>query len=366
MVSVLIIACPCALGLATPTAILAGTSRAAEQGIIIKGGEIIEQLSRIDTIIFDKTGTLTRGELSVVNVTGFEGWNDSRVLSLVAGAESQSDHPVAVAISQMIGRASIEPVRIRNVEARPGFGLIGYHEAARVVIGNRSLMENEGVTLGAASEVGSAEMAKGRTVVFVANDSVVVGLITLTDRLRDEARAAVGDLKGMGIEVAMISGDNRATAKGIANAAGIESFESEIRPEQKQIIIESFRRAGRRVSMVGDGINDAPALAEATVGIAIGSGTDVAMETAGVVLVRSELQQVPAVVRLARATMQVIRQNLFWAFAYNVLAIPIAAGAFYPLFGWTLSPTIAAAAMAFSSVFVVTNSLRLSRGTVTA
>jgi Cu+-exporting ATPase len=366
VVSVLIIACPCALGLATPTAILAGTSRAAKQGIIIKGGDVIERLSHLNTIIFDKTGTLTYGELSVVGVTAFEGWSDSRVLSLVAGAESQSEHPVAMAISRMINRASIEPARIRNVETRPGFGLIGFHEAARVVIGNRSLMENEGVTLGPAAEVGSAEMAKGRTVAFVSNDNVIVGLITLTDQLRDEAQEVVSNLKEVGIEVGMISGDNRATAKGIANSAGIESFEAEIRPEQKQIIIESFRRAGRQVAMVGDGINDAPALAEATVGIAIGSGTDVAMETADVVLVRSELRQVPAVLRLARTTMKVIRQNLFWAFAYNVLAIPIAAGVFYPVFGWTLSPMIAAAAMAFSSVFVVSNSLRLNRQALTA
>ena len=361
VVSVLIIACPCALGLATPTAILTGTSRAARQGIIIKGGDVVERISELNTIIFDKTGTLTHGELSVVHVTGFESWGESKVLEILAGAESHSEHPVATAISRLTMRRGITPARIRNVEARPGFGLTGYHEAARIVIGNRSLMDKEGITLGAASEVSKLEMAKGRTVVFVAYDNAVVGLVTLTDKLRDEAQAVVADLKRLGMEVGMISGDNRATAKGIAESAGIESFEAEIRPEQKQIIIESYRRAGRHVAMVGDGINDAPALAEATVGMAIGSGTDVAMETADVVLVRSGLDQVPAVIRLSRLTMHVIRQNLFWAFAYNVLAIPIAAGVFYPAFGWTLSPMIAAAAMAFSSIFVVSNSLRLSR-----
>ncbi len=361
VVSVLIIACPCALGLATPTAILAGTGRAARDGILIRGGDILEKVTQTDAIIFDKTGTLTHGELEVVDVKTLGQVSERLLIRMAGSAELQSEHPIALSITRYMKQQNIEPIIVRNVVAKPGFGLVAESDGQRLIIGNRQLMEDEGAMFGQALNLSEMEMTKGRTVIFVAFDQQVVGIISVADLLRSEARSVVERLSKLVELVAMISGDNRQTARGIARSAGIENFEAEIKPEQKQVIIDSYRRAGYTVAMVGDGINDAPALATADIGIAIGGGTDVAIEASDIILVRSDLNSLPTLLYISQETMKIIKQNLFWAFAYNVLAIPIAAGAFYSSFGLVLTPSIAAAAMAVSSVLVVSNSLRLNK-----
>ena len=360
VISVLIIACPCALGLATPTAIMAGTGRAAREGIIIRGGDILERMTQVDTVVFDKTGTLTHGQLEVVDVTAFNSLPPDHLAGLVGGAESLSEHPIGRAMARYMRKHSIEPVEVSQVEARPGFGLSAEYDEKQLLIGNRSLMQNEAVSFRDHTPTVNQQMEKGHTVVLVALDHELVGMFAVADRLRAETADVIASLRN-GKRVSMISGDNKKTAEGVARVAGLDHFEAEIKPDQKQVIVDSYRRAGAVVAMVGDGINDAPALAAADIGVAIGSGTDVAIEASDVVLVRSDLLAVPKMFRVAHRTMKIIKQNLFWAFAYNVVAIPIAAGALYPAFGLTLSPMIAAAAMAFSSVFVVTNSLRLNR-----
>lgn len=364
VVAVLIIACPCALGLATPAAVLVGTGRGARDGIIIKGGDILEELSTIDTVIFDKTGTLTKGQLEVLSVRTFGQVAEQNLIRMVGSIESQSEHPVARAIAQYMRQRQIQPAVVRKVEARPGFGMTGECDGRMLVIGSRSLLEQEQINFGPSLLQGEKEMESGRTVVFVARDNQVVGLLSLADQIRPGAEEVIAQLQARLQRVTMISGDNRATAAGVARALGLEHFEAEIKPDQKKLIVESYRRAGFRVAMVGDGINDAPALAAATVGVAIGSGTQVAIEAADVVLVRPELSGVRRMLTLSGQTMKTIRQNLFWAFFYNVVAIPIAAGLLYPVSGLTLSPVLAALAMSLSSVFVVSNSLRLGRVTL--
>lgn len=364
VISVLIIACPCALGLATPTAILAGTGRAAREGIIIRGGDILEKITKIDTVIFDKTGTLTHGELAVVHVETFGQYSERNMIRMIGSAENKSEHPVAKAITRYMKMQQITPGVVKNIKARPGFGLLAEFDGRPLLIGNRALMESESVSFGQARKAGELEMAKGHTVIFASVDQQVVGLITLADKLRAESAGVIAELKKQSMTVTMISGDNRKTAAGVARSIGLEKFEAEIRPEQKKFIVESFSKSGFHVAMVGDGINDAPALAMADVGIAIGSGTDVAMESADVVLVRADLNNLLKMFSVARFSLKIIKQNLFWAFFYNIVALPLAAGLFYPIFGWSLSPIIAAAAMSFSSVFVVSNSLRLNRFTL--
>ncbi|MDH4157506.1 MAG: heavy metal translocating P-type ATPase [candidate division Zixibacteria bacterium] len=359
VISVLIIACPCALGLATPTAILVGGGRAAREGIIIRGGDILENLTRVDTVIFDKTGTLTTGEFEVIEVRTFGRMSERNLVRIVGSAEIQSEHPLAQAIVNHMQRHRIEKTMIRKVESRPGFGVTADCDGRRLVVGNRSLMQTEQISLGPSSHIGDQEMEKGRTVIFAALDGEVVGLISMSDRLRKDAKEVVGQLKTSMARLDMISGDTQRTAGGVARSVGLENFQAEVRPEQKKFIVDSYRKAGYNVAMVGDGINDAPALAAANVGIAIGTGTDIAIETADVVLIRPDLVNVLKLFDISRRTMRIIRQNLFWAFFYNLAAVPIAAGVFYPWFGLTLSPVIAAGAMAFSSVFVVSNSLRL-------
>ncbi len=361
VVSVLIIACPCALGLATPTAVLAGTGRAARDGIIIRGGDVLEKLSNIDTVVFDKTGTLTYGELEVVDVKTFGHVSEQSLIRLVGSIESQSEHPVAQAIVRRMKRQQVETAVVRNVISEPGFGMTGECDNRQLVVGNRKLMEAREISFGPALMQGEQEMEKGRTVVFAAVDGQVIGIMSLADRLRGDARDLIAELKDSMTKVTMLSGDNRKTAEGVARTLGLDSYEAEIRPDQKKLIVESLRKAGFKVAMVGDGINDAPALAAATVGVAIGSGTDVALEAADVVLVRSNLMDVRKMFEVSRQSMSTIKQNLFWAFFYNVIAIPVAAGVLYPIAGITMSPVLAALAMSFSSVFVVTNSLRLSR-----
>jgi len=361
VVAVLVIACPCALGLATPTAVLAGTGRGAREGIIIKGGDILEALSEIDTVVFDKTGTLTRGRLEVVGVKTFGQLSEQNLVRMVGSIESQSEHPVAQAIARHMHDRQITPVVVKKVESRPGFGVIGDCDRHQLVVGNRALLEQEGISLGPSLLQGERDMEMGRTIVFAAMDGQVVGLISLADQIRGEAKDLIAALKKRMQRITMLSGDNRKTATGVARSLDLEHFEAEIKPDQKQVIVESYRRAGFKAAMIGDGINDAPALAAASVGVAIGSGTDVAIETADVVLVRSELGAVLKMFKLSEITMKTIRQNLFWAFFYNLIAVPLAAGLLYPVFGLTLSPVMAALAMSLSSVFVVTNSVRLSR-----
>ncbi len=361
VISVLIIACPCALGLATPTAILAGTGRAAREGIIIRGGDVLQRLSEVDTLVFDKTGTVTYGKMEVVAVRAFTGMNEDSFIRLVGSAEIKSEHPLAKAIVRYMNQRQVERTDVVDVEALPGVGLRGRHENRALLIGNASLMKKEKVEFGESTEAAEQEMEKGRSVVFVALDGRVVGIVALADVIRSEAKEVITALKVRARHITMLSGDNYRTAGGVAKAIGIEAFEAEVQPSQKQMIVESLRKAGGKVAMIGDGINDAPALAAADVGVALGSGTDIAMEAADVVLVRSDMRAIPKMLLVSRLTMRVIRQNLFWAFVYNILAIPLAAGLFYPTFGLTLSPMVAAGAMAFSSVFVVTNSLRLNR-----
>jgi Cu+-exporting ATPase len=361
VVSVLIIACPCALGLATPTAVLVATGRAAREGIIIKGGRILEALANVDMVVFDKTGTLTHGRMEVVSVLTFGEVSERNLVQMAGSLETQSEHPVAAAIVRRMKTDRLETLVVKKAVARPGFGMIGEVEDRRLALGNRQLMEAEGVNLGTSLSEVEKEMEKGRTVVYAARDHQIIGAISLADRLRGEAAELVTALQEGNRQVAMITGDSRRIASGVARTLGLNQFEAEINPEQKKLIVESYRKAGFNIAMIGDGINDAPALAEANVGVAIGSGTDVAVETADVVLTRDDLGVIKIMFDLAEQSLRVIRQNLFWAFFYNVIAIPIAAGLFYPLFGLTLSPMVAAAAMSFSSVFVVTNSLRLNK-----
>jgi len=361
VISVLIIACPCALGLATPTAILAGTGRAAREGIIIRGGDILERITQLNAVIFDKTGTVTHGEFEVIDVVVMENHSRRELIRMVGSAEKQSDHPLAKAIVRFMNVEQIDATPVADVQARPGFGLEATYRGARLVIGNKALLESEKIDLSESEEAAAEEMNQGRSIIYAALDGNLVGLISLGDRLRGDAAGVVAGLKKNLGRVAMLSGDNYRTVAGVARSIGIEYYEAEVKPDQKQEVIEGYRKAGFCLAMVGDGINDAPALAAADVGVAIGSGTDVAVEAADVVLVGSELSDIARMFEVAKQSMRVIKQNLFWAFFYNVLAIPIAAGVFYPVFGWSLSPMVAAGAMAFSSVFVVSNSLRLNR-----
>ncbi|MBK7140513.1 MAG: heavy metal translocating P-type ATPase [bacterium] len=359
-IAVLIISCPCALGLATPTAVLAGTGRAARAGILIRGGDILEQISRVNVMAFDKTGTLTEGRLQVVHLAGFGGLPNQHLLSLLGSLECHSEHPIGKAIHRYVKDQEYIPVKLEKIESRPGFGMTARHDEQLLAVGNLALMQESAVTLGLAGAAAEAEMALGRTVVYVALNGRAIGVISVADTVRADAAPVVTELKQSLEKVVMLSGDNAVTASAVAGKLGIE-FVAEVRPEQKKGILDGYRRSGQIVAMVGDGINDAPALAAADVGIAVAGGTDIAIEAADVVLLRPDLHLLTRMLKLSRATLGVIKQNLFWAFFYNVIAIPVAAGLFYPLTGWTLSPMIAAGAMSFSSLFVVLNSLRLAR-----
>jgi P-type Cu+ transporter len=364
VISVLIIACPCALGLATPTAVLAGTGRAARAGILIRGGDILEKLAHIDAVLFDKTGTLTRGKLEVVSLKSLGGFSESQLKAYLNAVERRSEHPIARAIATATAGSGGDEIPVTDIIAKPGFGMSAQVLGKSLLIGSRDLLDSEGVDLGDTAQPLNDHRSNSQTAVLISFDRKLVGMVALADQVRPEAAEVVGMLRATHRTVTMISGDNRVVAGTIASQVGLESFEAEVRPDQKQALVASYRDKGHCVAMVGDGINDAPALAAADVGIAIGEGTDIAIETADVILLRSDLRTLPQAFRLARISIRVIRQNLFWAFFYNVLAIPIAAGLLYPVVGWTLSPMIAAAAMSFSSLFVVLNSLRLSRLTV--
>jgi len=354
--AVLVIACPCALGLATPTSIMVGTGKGAELGILIRGGEHLERASRLDTIVLDKTGTLTKGEPTLTDVVplGEFAGRPRELLALAAAAELRSEHPLAVAVVEAARAAGLAPAEPEDFEAVPGQGVVAGVKGRRVLVGTRKLMAAHGIDPKGAEEAAARLTDAGRTVVLVAADGALVGLLGLRDTVKEGAREAVAALQKMGLEVWMVTGDHSPTAAAVAREVGIAHVESEVLPEAKAEVVAALQRAGRKVGMVGDGINDAPALAVADVGFAIGTGTDVAMETAGITLVGGDLMGVVRAVRLSRAVLTNIRQNLFWAFFYNTAAIPVAALGY-------LSPVLAAGAMALSSVSVVGNALRLKR-----
>ncbi|HVX85490.1 MAG TPA: heavy metal translocating P-type ATPase, partial [Phycisphaerae bacterium] len=347
-VSVLIIACPCALGLATPTAVMVGTGRGAELGVLIKGGEVLERLEKVGVVVLDKTGTVTEGRPAVVGVRVREGFSEGEVLRMAASVEAGSEHPLAGAVVAEARRRGLALGSVSDFAAMPGRGVSGVVEGKRVAVGNAGMVE------GAAGGMG------------VSVGGVFAGEIEVRDVVKQTSAGAVAELRGMGMEVAMLTGDRRGVAEAVGKEVGIERVVAEVMPGEKAAEVERVRGAlgaGDRgaVAMVGDGINDAPALAAADVGIAMGTGTDVAMAASDVTLIGGDLRGVGMAVRLSRATMRTIRQNLFWAFVYNVIGIPLAAGVLYPVTGWQLSPMIASAAMSLSSVSVVGNSLRLRR-----
>ncbi len=359
-VAVLIIACPCAMGLATPTAIMVGTGRGAELGVLIKGGEALEALNRVDTVVLDKTGTLTAGVPALSDVVPVAGFDEAALLALAASAERGSEHPLGEAVVQAAQDRDLPLEDARDFRAHPGAGISARINERAVRIGTRALMREEGIALTEWADDAERLEAEGKTVLLVAADGRGAGLIALADPLKAGAAEAVADLHALGHELALITGDNARSAQTVAKQVGIQRVMAEVLPDGKAAAIADLQRQGRRVAMVGDGINDAPALAKADVGIAIGTGTDIAIESADIALMSGDLSGVGAALRLSRRTMRTIRQNLFWAFAYNALLIPVAATGLLNSLGGLV---LAAAAMAFSSVSVVSNSLRLRRFT---
>ncbi|HJQ54081.1 MAG TPA: heavy metal translocating P-type ATPase [Gemmatimonadaceae bacterium] len=354
-VSVLIIACPCAMGLAVPTAVMVATGRGAELGLLIKGGEILQRAGDVDTVVLDKTGTVTEGSPSVVRVVATADVTESELLEVAAALERHSEHPLASAIVRHAVDRGAKPADVAEFKSHTGIGVTGIVGGRRVAVGNASMMSQQGVQVPATSH----PTESGATDIYVAIDRAVQGMIVIADSIRPTSRGAVSELGTLGIDVILVTGDRRATAQSIARAAGIDNVVAEVLPADKLSEIRSLQERGKVVAMVGDGINDAPALAQADIGISMPKGTDVAIEASDIALMRSDLRAVPTAISLSRRTMQTMKQNLFWAFIYNVIGIPIAAGVLYPITGWMLSPIIASAAMALSSVSVVTNSLRL-------
>jgi Cu+-exporting ATPase len=360
-VAVLVIACPCAMGLATPTAIMVGTGRGAEVGVLIRSAAALERLQRVDTVVFDKTGTLTVGRPAVTDVVALAPATEDEVVALAAAAEQGSEHPLGEAIVARAKERGLALPPIAEFSTVPGKGIDALAPDGRVLLGNRTLMDARGIDVGPLAEPARRLAAEGKTAMYLAFAGRPLGLLAAADTLKPEAAAAVAALRRLGLAVVMLTGDHRLTAEAIARQAGVERVLAEVLPEDKTREIRALQGEGRRVAMVGDGINDAPALAQAEVGIAMGSGTDVAIEAADVTLMRGDLRGVVAAVELSRRTIRIIKENLVWAFGYNAVLIPVAAGVLYPLWGVLLSPILAGAAMAFSSVSVVTNSLRLRR-----
>jgi len=359
-ISVLIIACPCALGLATPMSILVGTARGAQSGVLFKSGEALEVLGKVDTLVVDKTGTLTEGKPRLSAVVAEPGFDEGELLRLAASLELASEHPLAASLVEAARERDLALEEPRGFESRTGKGVLGRVGEREVAIGNRGLLEELGIPPGSVASR-AEELRAGGTVMAVAVDRRPAGLLAVRDPLKSSTPDALRILREEGVRVVMVTGDARATAEAVARELAIEEIEAEVLPQEKERIVRRLQEEGRTVAMAGDGVNDAPALARADVGIAMGTGTDVAIESAGVVLVRGDLRAIARARRLSRATLRNIRQNLFFAFAYNALGIPIAAGALYPLAGLLLSPMIAAAAMTFSSVSVIANALRLRR-----
>jgi Cu+-exporting ATPase len=360
-VSVLIIACPCALGLATPMSVMVGIGRGSQSGVLIKNAEALEQMEKVDTIVIDKTGTLTEGRPKVTAVRPAQGLDETEVLRLAASLERGSEHPLAAAIIAAAEERGLTLSPASNFDSPVGKGVIGKVEGRDVVLGNRLMMQNAGIDVAGMETAADDLRADGATAIYVGIDGKPAGVIAVADPIKPTTPAAIAELKRLGLRVVMLTGDNATTAHAVARKLGIDDVAAEVLPEDKSKVVERLRAEGRIVAMAGDGINDAPALAASNVGIAMGTGTDVAMESAGVTLVKGDLTGIVRARHLSAATMRNIRQNLFFAFVYNALGVPVAAGILYPAFGILLSPIIAAAAMSLSSVSVIANSLRLSR-----
>jgi Cu+-exporting ATPase len=360
-VAVLIIACPCALGLATPMSIMVGTGRGARSGVLVRDAAALEQLATVNTVVLDKTGTITEGRPRVTSIAPAPGFDEATVLRLAAAVEAGSEHPLAGAIVGAARARGLPITPAAGFRAEVGLGVTARVEGRRIVLGNLALLERERVAPGALAQASDRLAESGHTVVHLAVDGRAAGLVAVADQPKPGAREAIAELRDDGVRVIMLTGDTRRSAEAIARAVGIDEVQAGVRPETKGDVVRGLRGEGRAVAMAGDGVNDAPALAEAHVGIAMGTGTDVAMETAGVTLVKGDLAGIVRAVRLGRATMRNIRQNLFFAFVYNAVGVPVAAGLLYPWFGILLSPIIASAAMSFSSVSVILNALRLRR-----
>jgi Cu+-exporting ATPase len=360
-ISVLVIACPCALGLATPTAIMVGTGKGAEYGILIKGGEALESTHKINTIVFDKTGTITEGKPEVTDIIAAPEITKERLLQIAASGEKGSEHPLGEAIVRGAEKEHLDLLKVDHFEAIPGHGIEVQIEGISTLIGNRKLMDEKSISLAGLEEASDRLAGEGKTPMYVAMNQKLSGIIAVADVVKESSEKAIRKLQSMGIEVAMITGDNRKTAEAIAKQVGIDRVLAEVLPQDKSNEVKKLQAEGKQVAMVGDGINDAPALVQADIGIAIGSGTDVAMESADIVLMKSDLMDVPTAIHLSKSTIRNIKQNLFWAFGYNVAGIPIAAGLLHLFGGPLLNPIFAAAAMSLSSVSVLTNALRLKR-----
>lgn len=363
-VAVLIIACPCALGLATPISIMVGTGRGAMMGVLFKNAEALEVMRKVDTLVVDKTGTLTEGHPELVSVTPAAGFDEEDIVRLAASVERSSEHPLAAAIVRGAEKRGVELVSAEDFQSVTGKGVTGMVTGRQIALGNIKLLQDMGVDAGDLPAQADALRAQGQTVMLLGVDGRAAGLIGVADPIKSTTEEAIRLLHDEGIEIVMLTGDSRKTAEAVAEKLGIDKVQAEVLPDQKAAVIKQLQSEGRVVAMAGDGINDAPALAQAQVGIAMGTGTDVAMESAGVTLVKGDLRGIVRARKLSRATMSNIRQNLFFAFIYNALGVPLAAGVLYPFFGLLLSPMIAAAAMSFSSVSVITNALRLRRASL--
>jgi Cu+-exporting ATPase len=365
-VAVLIIACPCAMGLAVPTAVMVATGKGAELGVLIKGGEALQRAGDVTHVVLDKTGTVTEGRPAVTDVLLVPGtpWTEDELLRLVASLEASSEHPLADAIVRYARERGLALAAPQGFQSMTGLGAVGIVDGTDLVIGNEALMADYAMKTEPLRADVERLSGEGKTPMYVSLDGALAGLIAVADPIKPTSRAAVERMRRMGLHVVLLTGDNRRTAEAVARQAGIERVVAGVLPEGKVEEVRRLQGEGAVVAMVGDGINDAPALAQADVGIAIGSGTDIAVEASDVTLMRSDLAGVASAIALSRRTMRTMKQNLFWAFIYNVIGIPVAAGALFPAFGILLSPILASAAMAFSSVSVVTNSLRLRRARV--
>jgi len=358
---VLIIACPCALGLATPMSIMVATGKAATVGVLFRNAEAIELLRDVDTIVVDKTGTLTEGKPRLVRIAAAAGFGESEVLRVAASLERASEHPLAQAIASGAHERRIALAEVKAFDSRTGRGVAGELDGKRAAAGNRKLLDELGVDASALAAAAEAMRAEAQTAIYVAIDGRLAGLVGVADPIKATTPEAVRGLHSEGLHVVVLSGDSRTTAQAVASRLGLDDVRAEVLPEQKAEVVRQLQQEGHVVAMAGDGVNDAPALAQAQVGIAMGTGTDVAMQSAGVTLVRGDLRGILRARQLSRAAMRNIRQNLFFAFVYNAVGVPVAAGILYPALGLLLNPMIAAAAMSLSSVSVIANALRLRR-----